>query len=58
MKAKAVKAKKPDVELYTDGKKFRIKDGITTVVLTKKEMWTVFKTFAPYFNNHEFGIDD
>lgn len=43
--------------LYTDGTVFQIKRGNTVYVrLTKEEMRKALIFFAPYFNNHEFGV--
>lgn len=48
-----------ELTLYTDGERFAIsRNEIERVVLTKEEMLKVLRLFAPYFNNHDFGLDD
>lgn len=54
------------LSLYTDGERFEIRrmdqsgvlPKLDRVVLTKEEMHKVLRLFAPYFNNHDFGIAD
>lgn len=51
------------LRLYTNGERFVIttnRDACTNrqVELTPEEMLKVLRLFSPYFNNHDFGLDD